>query len=104
MSISNRPDAEILAELGARLRALRDATGMTQAEVAQQADLVRMTVSRAENGENPNLLTVVKLLRVYGRLDALDSFIPPPSLSPLAMLRSQRRSGKGPSEEASQDD
>lgn len=101
MSIKSLPDAEVMSELGERLRALRKSTGMTQAEAAGEADLDRMTVSRAERGDNPTLLTVIKLLRVYGRLESLDSFIPSPSMSPLALLRARRRAGQGRSAEAS---
>ena len=87
--IASRTDPEILQELGRRLRQLRMARGLTQAQAANQAGLDRTTVSRAERGENPNLLTLVRLLRVCGRLNALDSFIPEPEVSPLAILRSR---------------
>lgn len=86
-----RSDPEVLEELGRRLAAVRAARGLTQSEAAEQAGLGRATVSRAEQGENPNLLTVVRLLRVYGRLDALDAFLPEPEVSPLALIRSARR-------------
>jgi transcriptional regulator with XRE-family HTH domain len=82
-----------MAELGARLAALRKAHGLTQQDVAERAALERRTVSRAENGENPTLETVLRLLRVYGRLDALDSFLPRPSLSPMDELRRRRKAG-----------
>lgn len=88
--LTSASDPEILDELGRRLGSLRKSRGLTQAEAAEQAGLDRMTVSRAERGENPNLLTVVRLLRVYGRLDALDSFLPEPEVSPLALIRSSR--------------
>jgi transcriptional regulator with XRE-family HTH domain len=91
--IEERADAEILAELGRRLAMLRKAAGHTQAEAAELAALDRSTVSRAEQGDNPNLLTVVRLLRVYGRLGALDSFIPEPGVSPMQLVREARKRG-----------
>jgi len=66
-SIVKRSDPEILADVGRRLAGLRSAAGLNQAEVAERAGLDRSTVSRAERGDNPTLLTVVRLLRVYGR-------------------------------------
>ena len=36
------------------------------------------------------LLTIVRLLRVYGRLAALESFIPEPEISPMAVLEERR--------------
>jgi transcriptional regulator with XRE-family HTH domain len=91
-----RTDGEIMAELGDRLQALRKLQGLNQEEAAAQADLSRRTVSRAEQGENPQLATVIRLLRVYGRLAALESFIPEPSVSPMTLLNRRRREeGRG---------
>ena len=90
IQVAERSDPEVMVELGRRLAWLRKARGMTQAEAAARAGLDRTTVSRAERGDNPNLLTLVRLLRVYGRLGTLGSFIPEPEVSPLALIRSAR--------------
>lgn len=84
-------DSEILEEIGARLAALRKARGLTQADAAKRAGLSRNTLYRAEQGDNPTLQTVIRLLRTYGRLAALESFIPVPEISPMARLRDRRR-------------
>ncbi|MGH7464535.1 MAG: helix-turn-helix domain-containing protein [Longimicrobiales bacterium] len=89
--IEERTDAEIMRQLGRRLAALRKSAGLTQGDAADRAGLDRSTVSRAEQGDNPNLLTVLRLLRVYGRLGALDSFIPEPEVSPMQLVRAARR-------------
>lgn len=88
-------DREILETLGERLRALRKARGLTQQAAAERAGLARSTVSEAERGENPTLQTVIRLLRVYGRLAALESFIPPPEVSPMERLRRRRGARSG---------
>lgn len=82
-------DAEILQDVGRRLSALRKARGLTQAEAAARAGLSRNTLYRAEQGENPTLQTVVRVLRVYGRLAALEAFIPVSEISPMARLRAR---------------
>ncbi len=92
-TIQTAPDPEILERMGARLRALRKARGLTLAEVADATGLHTTTVSRAEHGDNPTLLTVVRLLRAYGRLGALESFIPAPEVSPMALVRERRAGG-----------
>jgi transcriptional regulator with XRE-family HTH domain len=89
--LDERTDPEILAELGRRLARLREGMGLNQEVAAARAGLNRTTVSRAERGENPTLLTVVRLLRVYGRLGSLEAFIPEPEVSPMALIRK----GKG---------
>ncbi len=92
ISYTEMTDAEIMKVIGRRLRALRGT--MPQSVMAERSSLTRQTVSRAEQGDNPTLLTIVRLLRTAGRLDALDSFIPEPVVSPLALLREQEKRGK----------
>jgi transcriptional regulator with XRE-family HTH domain len=84
-------DREVMARVGGRLRALRRAQGRQIVDVAADTGLSRMTISRAERGDNPTLLTLVRLLRAYGRLAALEDFIPESPVSPVALLREQRR-------------
>ncbi len=91
ISPNETPDPEILDLIGGRLRGLRKASGLTITEAAARAGLARKTVSRAEHGDNPTLLTLVRLLRIYGRLSALDQFVPEPDVSPMALLRSRER-------------
>lgn len=93
--IAERSDPEIMLEVGRRLARLRKSRDLTQADAADRAGVDRTTVSRAERGDNPNLLTVVRLLRVYGRLAALDAFIPEPDVSPVAMIRATKGRSRG---------
>lgn len=93
-SIGTRSDPEVLEDIGRRLRALRKARGFTLGETAEATGLHPTTVSRAEHGDNPTLLTVVRLLRAYGRLGAIDGFIPDSEVSPMALVRS-REGGEG---------
>ena len=88
--ISNTDD-EVLRELGSRLRHYRLQQNLGVAEVAKQAGLNRNTIVNAEAGRNPRLGTVLRLLRVYGRLEALDAFLPVPTVSPLQLLRNKGR-------------
>jgi transcriptional regulator with XRE-family HTH domain len=91
ISVVDATDPEILAELGARLRAIRRGQSLTIAEVSALADLNPETVSRAERGHNPTLQTVVRLLRAYNRLATLADFIPEPEVSPMALVRKAKR-------------
>lgn len=83
-------DGELMRALGRRLRALREARGLTSVDAAAQSGLSRRTVDRAEEGHNPTLGTLLRLLRLYGRLAALDDFIPEPEVSPMALLERER--------------
>lgn len=60
-------DAEVLAELGARMRASREALGLIQQEVSVQAGFNRAYLSFMELGRrNPGVLTVVRVASVLG--------------------------------------
>jgi transcriptional regulator with XRE-family HTH domain len=89
-----------MREVGERLRALRGQRDMQA--IAEEAGLDRGTVASAEKGQNPTLRTLVRLLRVYGRLGALEVFIPAPTVSPMSLLmqRKKRRGRRGPQSEA----
>lgn len=93
--IATATDPEILEEIGRRLRALREARSLTLQEVADRTGLDRTTVGRAEHGDNPTMLTVLRLLRAYGRLSALESFIPEPDISPMALIERDRGAPDG---------
>ncbi len=88
-------DRELLEKVGERLRALRKARKLTVTEVSSRAGLNRTTVHRAEAGDNPTLLTVIRLLRVYGRLEALAEFLPPAEVSPMELVRQGRKLTRG---------
>ena len=89
--LDTRTDGEIAREIGRRLRAYRLQRNLGTAEVAARAGLNRNTIVNAETGANPRLDTIIKILRVLGRLDAFDAFLPAPSLSPLEVMRSAKK-------------
>lgn len=86
-------DQEILRHVGQRLRALREARGLTATDAAERAGIARKTLYSAEQGSNPTLLTLVRLLRLYGGLDSLEHFAPEPEISPMQLLEERRRGG-----------
>lgn len=88
--LTTATDPEILQELGRRLAALREARRMSQTEAAELSGLSRKTVYSAERGENPRLLTLVRLLRTYGTLESLSAFIPETEISPIEILERTR--------------
>ncbi len=84
--MENKSLEEILQELGGRLRTYRLQQNLPIEDVAKRAGVSRNTVGNAEAGRDPRLSTLVRILRVLGKLDALDSFLPPPTVSPMQLL------------------
>ena len=91
MVIASKTDDEILRELGSRLRTFRLQMNLTQAELATRAGVSRTTVRDAELGKDSQLSTLVKLLRALGRLGDLDALLPAPSVSPIQLVKRQRK-------------
>jgi len=89
------PDSEILGEIGRRLKALRKSRRMSQSQAAQLSGISRRTLYNAEHGENPGLLTLIRLLRTYGRLGGIDDFIPVPEISPIEVIEESDRRRRG---------
>ncbi len=93
MRISNsNTDTELIRELGQRLRAYRLRQNLRQSDLAQQTGLTQVTVSNVENGKDPRLSSVIKIMRALNLLDELEQFLPDPGVSPMEMLRINRPS------------
>lgn len=94
-SLNTATDAEVMRLLGSRLRSLREAQQLTTIEAAAQSGLARRTVYRAEQGQNPRLETLVRLLRLYGRIHSLAEFAPMPEVSPMALIQGTKARRRG---------
>ncbi len=106
MSLTQLSDPEILAEIGRRLRRYRLQQNLTQADLAREAGVGTRTVRNLEGGGDTQLVTLLRVLRALGRLDALDAFLPRPGVSPMDLLRSggQERQRASPSRQGKTDD
>ncbi len=91
MSLLDRTDSEILAELGGRLRRYRLQQNVTQEDLSRLAGIGIRTVRNVENGEDTQFSTIIRLLRALGRLDTLDAFLPEAPVSPMELLQTGGR-------------
>jgi transcriptional regulator with XRE-family HTH domain len=91
VTIYGMSDKAILAEIGARCKRRRLNRNLTQQEVADQAGLTRVTVGEFERGASAGMLTLIRILRVLGALEDLDSFLPDTGLSPLQLAKLKGR-------------
>lgn len=76
---------QIEKELGKRLKARRLEMNLSQNQVAKRSGLSRRTITTIENGGGSTLTTLIALLRALQALDTLESFLPDPGISPIAM-------------------
>jgi transcriptional regulator with XRE-family HTH domain len=81
--------------IGDEVRSLRRRQRLTQAELAQRANISTSAVKYLETGRGSSLATLIRIARVFGRTEWLASFAPPePAISPLAVLREHQRVAK----------
>lgn len=81
----------IIAELGARIAHRRIALGLSQAEMAEQAGVGKRTVERVEAGEDAQLTTLIRMLRILELTDRLDLLVPEAKMTPIEMLKQQQK-------------
>lgn len=100
MQITNQStEASTLEELGARLRQTRLNQGMSQAQLAAQAGVSELTISKMESGSLGQARNFLRVLRALGLLDNMDAVIPHAVSSPIAESdrggRPRKRSPRG---------
>lgn len=84
-------DDALLEEFGSRLQRRRLDLRLTQAELAEQAGVGKRTVERLESGASVQLVSLMRIFRVLGLMDALDQLLPQGGPSPMDLLQLQGR-------------
>lgn len=85
-------DETLLKLIGERLAGLRLALNLTQEQLAEQAGLGLRTVQRLELGAAATQLSgFVRVCRVLGLVEHIETLIPEPAVSPLVQLKLQGR-------------
>jgi len=85
---SNLTDELVLKEIGARIARVRLDKNLTQVELTTQAGIGLKTLQRLEAGQaGTQLSSFIRILRALGILEQLETFLPSPKESPIAMLK-----------------
>ena len=75
-------DATILAKLGARIKSTRLKQNITQESLAISANISLSSVKKIESGEIKSFDSLLRVLRVLGKLDIFQSVVDEEQLSP----------------------
>ncbi len=87
---------ELERALGGHFRALRTARRLTQAELAERANVSIGALKHLESGSGTTTTTLVKILRALGEERWIDALAPPPApFNPLEVLESRQRRAAG---------
>lgn len=84
-------DTAVLEELGSRLRRTRLDRNLSQANLAEEAGIGRVTLQRIEEGKPASLANLIRVLRTLDLLDGLDRLVAEPSPSPVGELKRRGR-------------
>ena len=84
-------DQAVLDDMGERLAQRRIESDLTQAELARQAGVGRSTVERMEAGHSTQMSSFIRVMRVLNLLEQFFNLFPKPGLSPMQLVKSQRK-------------
>ncbi|MCR5614448.1 helix-turn-helix transcriptional regulator [Treponema sp.] len=80
-------DAQILTELGSRLKHARLKLDMTQDDLAKNSGIAKSTIERAEKGQSIQFLSLIKILRSLNSIGSLETLLPETQASPLEIIK-----------------
>lgn len=80
-----------LRRVGTRLKRTRLQRNWTQRALAEASGVSFATIQRLEAGHTVQLDTLLKVLRALDLIAGLDALVPPPPVSPMALLEAGGR-------------
>jgi transcriptional regulator with XRE-family HTH domain len=87
-NLKNMTNKAISLEIGERIEQMRLEQNLTQQQLADEIGLSRPSYRKLEAG-SAKFENIIATLRVLGRLDLIESFIPETPFSPLEQLKLQ---------------
>jgi len=78
---------DVLAEMGRRIQRLRLDQNLRIEDLAEKSGVSVRTLNRMEAGTGVGIEHWIRVLRGLGRLQALDSFILSPTVSPIQLVK-----------------
>ena len=66
---------DLKTNFGNWCKQLRKAEKLTQKQLAEELALSPLTISKLENGENPTIETLLKVLQYFDELKSLNAFV-----------------------------
>ena len=91
MSIFQKLDGEILADLGLSLKQLRKNQKYSQQKLANQIGVSRKLIGDIESGKGTSLLIFIKILKVFNKTEQLLDILQSTSISPKALFLKSKK-------------
>ena len=87
MNLNFLSDEEVIQEITQRVKQRRLNLNITQEALSEKAGVHVQTIKNFESGKTTTLLTFIQILRAFGDLNSLDTFLPDPGISPVQLLK-----------------
>lgn len=88
---SDASDSAVIREIGTRFQRIRLDRDLSQRELAEEAGVSRATIQSIEDGESITLVSLLRLMRVFGLVEGLERVFPEPVPSPIQRLELKGR-------------
>lgn len=88
---NSKSDSVLMKQIGVFIKHHRIKQNKTQDHLAKEANISRSTLSLLENGDNGTIATLLQVLRVLDKLFIIENFEIHESISPLALLKLQKK-------------
>jgi DNA-binding XRE family transcriptional regulator len=82
MNWQHNLDGDVLKEIGLAIKQLRLNSKLSQQDLAERIGVNRKKIWSIEKGQNTSILTFIKLLKVFNRLDQLQDLLHSNPISP----------------------
>ncbi len=86
MNFDSMTDDAIATEIGRRIEQMRLEQNLTQQQIADEIGLSRLSYRKLVNGSG-KFQNIIAVLRVLGRLDLVQGFVPETAFSPIEQLK-----------------
>lgn len=86
MNMKSMTDQSIATEIGRRIEQMRLEQNLTQQQVADEIGVSRVSYRKLVSGAG-KFENIIAVLRVLGRLDLVENFVPLASFSPMEQLK-----------------
>jgi transcriptional regulator with XRE-family HTH domain len=87
-------DETVLTELSSRIKQIRIDRGITQAELAEQANVSLSTLVRLESGSSVQMDSFIRIMRALRLLGRFNVLVPEQELHPVELLHTEVKKKK----------
>jgi len=87
-------DGDVLKAIGQSIKTLRKNQDMNQQQLADHIGISRVALSQLESGNNTSLVTLIRILKTFGRMDAFEQLFYVSTIQPKKLFEESQKKKK----------